>query len=537
MVFEKLKEYWEQFFRQTEVLYKSSGKGGKLALFAILGFIILAVFAAAIYKPALNYEIAFSNLSAEDKSAIMASLKKATIKDFKLEGDSLFFPDEKMMDYKMILAQEGLPSTGNGAGWEKFDDHTFGMSDFDQKVTKVRAIQGELARTINKLDPVENSRVHIVIPENSFFNADKKVPTASIYLRLKSGKSISERQIQGIVHLVSHAVEGLDPKDVALVDQQGNMLTQMEENDGGLDKVTSIQREYQRKVEKELELKIAEILTRVVGFNKVVSKVQATIDFKKVEETISDVDPDRVAVISSQRNEQSTQGAGLNPTGVPGAKSNLPGEKEENIQGGLTNSTKSNTENLNYEVKKVVSKIIEPVGSTIKLNASVLVDGKSIEGKYIPRSKEEMEMITKLVKNAIGFQDGRDSLTVENAQFEPDEIALSEKAAMTTRRNSLIHSVLLAVTAVVGMTFVYFGLLRPYFRWLTFTPQKQNHQDSAASSMVQYEFEKPSAVPKRMQVNEDVPFEMLSHREQILFLAKNDPKKTTEALRQLLTPF
>ncbi len=194
---------------------------------------------------------------------------------------------------------------------------------------------------------------------------------------------------------------------------------------------------------------------------------------------------------------------------------------------------KSNTENLNFEVKKMVSKIIQPVGNTLKLNASVLVDGKMVEGKYTPRSKEEIEMITKLVKNAIGFQEGRDALTVETAQFEPDENAMSEKASAAARQFSLIQSALLAFTAIGAMLFMYFGLVRPYFRWLTFDPEKRSKEHMG---LVEYEFEKGGNASKRVQLQEEVPFEQLSHKDQIMFLAKNDPKKTTEAIRQLLSP-
>ena len=531
---ENLKQFWNQLFSQSKAFYGGLTRGRKIAIASSFLAVLFVLVMLLMYKPSIPYEVAYSNLSGEDKTAILSQLSKKNMKDFKLEGDTISFPSDKILETKMMLAQEGLPSTGSGAGWEKFDDRSFGMSDFDQKISKLRALQGELSRTINKLDPVANSRVHIVLPDNQIFANDKKPTTASIYLKLKSGKSLSQRQVQGIIHLVAHAVEGLDAKDVTIVDQEGNMLTQIEENDGGLDKASNTQRDYQKKVEKELEQKIHDILVRVVGSDKVVTRVQALIDFKKVEQTISDVDPERSAVIASQRNEQSSQGNGLNPTGVPGAKSNLPGEKEDQgSAGGLSNSTKSNTENLNYEVKKMVSKIIEPIGNTLKLNASVLVDGKMVDGKFVPRSKEELEMITKLVKNAIGFQEGRDALTVETAQFEPDADAIAEKESISARQFSLIQTIIIALVGVFAMFFIFFALVRPYFRWLTFDPEKRSKEQLG---LVEYEFEKTGASAKRVQLQEDVPFDKLSPKEQILYLAKHDPKKTTEAIRQLLSP-
>ena len=525
---------WIQFYAQSKSFYGGLTRGRKIAIGSTFAAVIFIMSMLILYKPSIPYEVAYSNLSTEDKTAILAELKKSNIHDFKLEGDVISFPSDKILDIKMSLAQEGLPSSGIGAGWEKFDDRSFGMSDFDQKISKLRALQGELSRTINKLEPVSNSRVHIVMPDSAIFSNEKKPTTASIYLKLKSGKTLSTRQVQGIIHLIAHAVEGLDPKDVTIVDQEGNMLTQVEEEDGGLDKVTNTQRDYQKKVEKELEQKIRDILARVVGNDKVVTRVQAMIDFKKVEQTISDVDPERTAVIASQRNEQSSQGNGLNPTGVPGAKSNLPGEREDQgAAGGLSNSTKSNTENLNYEVKKMISKIIEPVGNTLKINASVLVDGKMVDGKFVPRSKEDLEMITKLVKNAIGFQDGRDALTVETTQFEPDADAMAARESVSARQFSLLQTVIMALVAICAMFFTYVALVRPYFRWLTFDPEKRSKEQLG---LVEYEFEKTGTTAKRVQLQEEVPFDQLSPKDQILYLAKHDPKKTTEAIRQLLSP-
>ncbi len=532
---EKFRQYWIQFSTHFKAFYSGLSTGRKIAIGSIFLVIFFAITLFALWKPTIKYEVAYTNLSAEDKTSILTELKKNNIEDFQLENDTILFPENKLLDMKMMLAQEGLPSTGIGGGWEKFDDHSFGMSDFDQKINKLRALQGELSRTINKLEIVANSRVHIVIPDNALFANDKKQPTASIYLKLKMGKSLNSKQVQGIVHLVAHAVEGMDPKNVTIIDQNGTMLTQVEdEESGGLDKVTTTQKDYQKKVEKDLEDKIKDILVRVVGQDKVVTKVEANIDFKKVEHTISDVDPERTAVIASQRNEQSSQGSGLNPTGVPGAKSNLPGEREDQQSSpGLSNSTKSSTENLNFEVKKTISKIIEPVGTITKINASVLVDGKIDGTEFIPRSKEEMAMITKLVKNAIGFQDNRDSITVENAHFEPDEYEIEQKDMKSHRQNNLLQTIVFTLGGISVLVFLYFSVVRPYFRWLTFDPEKRSRENLG---IVEYEFEKSAVNSKRVQLQEDIPFEKLTPKEQIMYLAKNDPKKTTEAIRQLLNP-
>jgi len=532
-MFERVRTFFDQFRSQSAVFYKGLTPGRKIALGVAVASVLAVLLALSFYRPTQSFEVAYTNLSHEDRTAVLALFKKQNVADFKVEGETLLFPEEKMNEYRMILAQEGLPSNGVSVGWEKFDDRSFGMTDFDQRVSKLRAIQGELSRSINKLDPVESSRVHIVIPDPAIFQQDKKPTTASIMLRMKPGKQLTQKQVQGILHLVARAVEGLEPNSIAIVDEAGNMLTKPDDDDGGLDKVTSAQREYQKRVEREFETSIREILGRVVGHNKVVAKVQAEVDFKKIETTVQDVDPERTVVLGSQKNEQSSQGQGLNPTGVPGAKSNLPGEKEDQAAGGSSSNNKQSMETLNFDVKRTVSRIIEPVGSLKKISTAVLVDGKMVDGKYVARTPDEIAMITKLVKNAIGFQETRDTITVENAQFEMDEVAVAEQASLTARKTSLIQTGIIATVAILAMIFLYFALLRPYFRWLTFDPDKRSDEQLAVAD---YELERSGSAAKRVQVQEEVPFEKLSHKEQIMYLAKNDPKKTTEALRQLLSP-
>lgn len=532
-MFERVKTFFDQFRSQSAVFYKGLTPGRKIALGVTIASVLAIILALSFYRPASTYDVAFTNLSHEDRTSILALFKKQNVVDFKIEGETILFPEEKMNEYRMILAQEGLPNNGVSVGWEKFDERSFGMTDFDQRVSKLRAIQGELSRSINKLEPVESSRVHIVIPDPAIFQQDKKPTTASIMLRMKPGKQLTQKQVQGILHLAARAVEGLEPGNIAIVDELGNMLTKPDEEDGGLDRVTSAQREYQKRVERELETSIREILGRVVGHNKVVAKVQAEVDFKKIETTVQDVDPERTVVLGSQKNEQSSQGQGLNPTGVPGAKSNLPGEREDAAAGGSSNSNKQTMETLNFDVKRTVSRIVEPVGTLKKISTAVLVDGKMVDGKYVPRTAEEIAMITKLVKNAIGFQESRDTITVENAPFEMDEMAVAEQASLTARKTSLIQTGIIATVAILAMIFLYFALLRPYFRWLTFDPDKRSDEQLAVAD---YELERSGSAAKRVQVQEEVPFEKLSHKEQIMYLAKHDPKKTTEALRQLLSP-
>ena len=532
-MFQQIVNFWDQFRTQALTFYQGLTRGRKIALAGGVLAVLVVIVGAVMWQPNHSLTPAYTNLSDTDQVEILALMKKNNQKNFKLEGGTLSVPADELLDYRMMLAQEGLPNSGSGVGWEKFDEQSFGKTDFDQRVNKLRALQGELARSISKLEPVDAARVHIVVPTDAVFAEDRKQPTASISLRLKPGKQLSQRQVQGILHLVARAVEGLEPTRIAIVDQEGNMLTQAEDKTGGIDNVTSTQRSYQRRIESEMEAKVTEILSRFVGQNKVVAKVQAEIDFTQVEKTIEDFDPDRTAVRSSERTEQSTSGSGLNPTGVPGAKSNLPGEAADAGGSGSSNSSNQSTEQVNYEVKKTISKIVEPIGLPKKMSIAVLVDGKHDGGTYTDRSPEEIDTISKLVKNTVGFVEGRDSITVENARFEMDQYEMAEQASMIQQRTSLIKTGIFAAVAVIGMFFVYIALLRPYFRWLTFDPEKRGEEEF---SLVDYELERSGSTAKRVQVQEEVPFDKLSSKEQVLYLAKHDPEKTAEALRQFLSP-
>lgn len=533
-MFERFSLFLKQFTSQSQTFFGGLSQGRKIALLALIGAVIVGMLMTLSFSRSTNYEQGFSNLSAEDKTAILAHFKKNNVTDFKVEGDSIYFPEARALERKMELAQENLPNSGVGIGWEKFDEQSFATTDFQQRINKLRALQGELSRTVNKLEPVESSRVHIVIPDPAVFAEDKVPTTASISLNLKRGKQLSQRQIQGVLHLVAGAVGGLQVQNITIVDSEGNMLTKPDEGFDSFEKVNSAQREYQKKYEREQEIKIKDILARVVGDNKVIAKVDADMDFKKVETTINDVDPERTAVLMSNRNEQSSNGSGLNPTGVPGAKSNLPGERDDiALAGGAQNQSKQNTETINYEIKKTFSKIIEPTSNVKKLSVAVLVDGKMVDGKYVARTAEEIAMITKLTKNAIGFQDSRDSLTVENAQFELDAYAKAEQAVLTDKKSSLIQTGIYAAAGLFGLVFLFFGVLRPYFRWLTFDPTKRKEDQF---SVVNLELDRTPEKAKRIQIQEDLPFDKLSPKDQVMYLAKNDPKKTTEGLRQLLSP-
>ncbi|MBI5748839.1 MAG: flagellar M-ring protein FliF, partial [Nitrospinae bacterium] len=374
-MFESLKSFLNQL---KETLEKIPA-GRRIAIFAAAGIVLTAMIVMIFLAQKQDFQLLYSNLSSEDASAILSKLKDKRIQyKISADGGSIMVPSSNVYELRLQLAGEGLPQ-GSGVGFEIFDKTSFGMTEFVQKLNYQRAIQGELARTINKFTEVEQSRVHITIPEKVLFKEDQKRTTASVILKLKAGKRLKENQVQGIAHLVASAVEGLDPADITVVDMHGNILS------GGRDssqaaKLTTSQMEYQQNLEKTLESRVQTMLEDVLGRNKAIVRVTADVDFSQVERMEENYDPDSQVARSEQRTEDSSQGAGA-VGGIPGVQSNIPGAMPMTQPAGTPSKSQKTSETINYEINKVVKKVVEPIGKVKRLSVAVMVDGSYEEAK------------------------------------------------------------------------------------------------------------------------------------------------------------
>src|SRR5208283_2951958 len=240
----------------------------------------------------------------------------------------------KVYELRLELASQGVPQ-GGGVGFEIFDKNQLGVTEFVQRLNYVRALQGEIARTIRQLAEVDQARVHIAIPERTIFTEREEKPTASIVLKLKAGRVLSQGQIGGIVHLVSSSVEGLSPEQVTIIDNMGNMLSRPSDGDGIAD---AKQRDYQKSVDKDYETKLASMLEEIVGKGKAIVRASTKIDYSQVEKTEESFDPDTIAMRSVQRNNERTGGASTG--GIPGALSNQPGQQAAAVSSSPNSSQK-----------------------------------------------------------------------------------------------------------------------------------------------------------------------------------------------------
>lgn len=250
--------------------------GGVVAL-SILFFVLLIVVANKT-----DYRPLFANLSSEDAGEIVKKLKEQKVPyQITNDGKAILVPSDKVYDLRLAMASDGLPQ-GGGVGFEIFDRKNFGVTEFVQKLNYQRALQGELSRTIAQLSGVEQARVHLVIPEKTIFKDNEKPATASVVLKMKANRMLSESEVQGISHLVASAIEGMDPDQVTVMDSRGKILSKSNSSDPG-NKMTSAMLETQRNYEKNLEDRLQSLLDKAVGTGKSVARVTAAFDFKQVK--------------------------------------------------------------------------------------------------------------------------------------------------------------------------------------------------------------------------------------------------------------
>jgi flagellar M-ring protein FliF len=528
--------FLKKFGSQVATIWQSLTLTKKLTLAGVVAVVFAVLMSVFLVRSETPYEYIFTDVSSEDTQAILNEFKRMNVSDFGVDSRGIRVPTARAAELRMQLAQEGLPTHGV-VGWEKFDSQDFTRTEFEQNINRLRAIQGEISRTITSIEGISSARVHIVTPKQSLFVTEQKEPTAAIYIRTKRNAKLNDRQIKGIQHLVCRSVEGLNPNNVTIIDHEGQMLTKIESDDFA-SKMTKEMQSYKQSVEKDLETKIRGLVGRVTGSDRVEAKVDVSVDFTQEEQTISEVDPEKVAVVSKNTQGSSMEGSGLNPTGIPGSKSNVPGEQENVQASGSRSQNKQDSELINYDVSKTVAKKTLPVGNIKRISAAVLIDGKQefpLDGTkpvFDPRTADEMKQIEDIVRKAIGYQQGRDEVTVTNMMFQMDHVQAQNISEVRKENREYVSTLALSGAAALALVMFFLFIVRPYFRWLSYDPERRIEQTLAE----EYRPELDVGTGTSIQVKEDVPFEKLTPKEQIMYLAKNEPKRTTEAIRMLLNP-
>lgn len=417
----------------------------KTLLLLVGGGGLAAALAAFFYLNAEGrYEYAFTGLTPDDSASAVAQLKGAGI-PYRVEagGEALSVPADRVYDARILLSSVGLPKSG-GVGFELFDRNEIGVSEFTQRVNLQRAIEGELARTIARFDAVRNARVHVTMPRRGLFVEDDQVATASVVLSMYPGRTLNERELAGVKHLVSSAVPGLGVEQVTVVDQSGALL--------GPETKTS--ERTQGKMERELEDRIRSILEPMAGLGSVVAKVTAKLDTTAIETQRHQVNPDATAV-SSERVRKQERNARNTPRGIPaGAASNGLGT-DPRTGAPIVSDDNSNTDEQDrqYDVSKTITheKTNEP--RLTKLSIAVLVRAPSEE----PWPQPTLDQMSELAKKAVGYDEDRgDQFQISSAPFllpVEEPLPEPEPEGISTTMMALVGAGVLAALVIAMVAF------------------------------------------------------------------------------------
>jgi len=488
---------FRELYIQALKTVRELSPGKKIALLIIVGGTILSLIVLMIWSGTPDYQLLYSNLTTEDAGAILERLKEQKIPyRISSSGSSILIAKEKIYETRLELASKGLPQ-GSNVGFEIFDKTKLGMTEFVQNVNYQRALQGELSRTINGFSEVESSRVHIVLPSKSLFIEEEKPATASVVLKLHPQKRLGRDQVQAIVHLLSSSISGLDPGNVTIVDTSGKMLTGTRDS-STVGHVSAEQLELQEKVEKSYESRIKSMLEAALGPEKAIVRVSCSLDFKRHEKTEEMYNPEQRVIRSEQVLNENSTGVVPIPMGIPGVLSNIP-ETGTGVSKTQNANFQKQDKTVNYEISKVTSHIIEPVGAMDRISVAVMVDGtyrlvskkEGVKGEeggeetrtdeekewtYFPRTSEEMEKLENIVKRAVNFDSQRgDKVEVVNIPFETTRMPtgkeeLGGEGWISGLKNHplLLKFGFLGVFLVLAFLFV----IRPLVRWLTSGPSE-----------------------------------------------------------------
>jgi flagellar M-ring protein FliF len=394
----------------------------RLALIALVGAASIGFFAflgTRITAP--TYGLLYSDLDIRDSGQIVQKLEALGV-PYQLKGDGaqILVPVDQVARLRMTVAESGLPR-GGSVGYELFDKgESLGTSNFVQNVNQVRALEGELSRTISSIGSVQGARVHLVLPRREMFSREKPEPTASIALKLRGNEKLSKGQIAGIQHLVAAAVPGLKPSRISIVDQEGALLARGN-GDDPQDSAGNAE-EMRTGYESRLRRTVEEMLERTLGPGKVRVELRADMDFDRITTNQESFDPEGQVVRSTQTVAESSDSAESGDQAVTVAN-NLPDAQNQKGTTGGRSKNARNEETINYEITKKVTSHVREAGVVRRLSVAVLVDGTYAAGSdgtraYQPRSPEELQQLTTVVRSAIGFDQNRgDVVDVVNLRF------------------------------------------------------------------------------------------------------------------------
>lgn len=460
-----------------------------IGLLVATAAIIALIFGMWTWGKTPDYRVLYGNLSDRDGGAIIESLQQMNIPyKFAEGGGALLVPADQVHEVRLRMASQGLPK-GSVAGFELMENQKFGTSQFLEQMNYQRALEGELARSVQTLASVQSARVHLAIPKPTVFVKEQQQPGASVVLTLHPGRTLDGSQISGIIHLISSSVPNMPAKNVTVVDQSGSLLSSVKEGSTGQMDATQIS--YVRQIEQAYINRIEAIIAPLIGASNVRAQVTADVDFAQTEQTAESYKPNqdpKESTLRSQQTMASTSGGNQNASGVPGALSNQPpvpatapivapsSSVPAATSGGVTSSLKEST--VNYEVDRTIRHTKLPVGSIKRLSVAVVVNNRTLTDKNGKKSSKpltdnEKEQITALVKDAMGFNVNRgDSLNILNSAFNVEKETITPEEPFWKQPETIaLAKDLLKYLLITGIgLYLLFGVIRPAIRNFSTVP-------------------------------------------------------------------
>ncbi|WP_395018108.1 flagellar basal-body MS-ring/collar protein FliF [Dongia sp.] len=449
----------------------------RLASLGAIGFALIAFFVFVVARmTSPGYGLLYSGLDPSDSSAIVQRLDTQNIPyQLKADGAEILVPQDQVTKLRLSLAGEGIPS-GGSIGYEIFDRaDALGTTNFVQQINQIRALEGELSRTIRSLKQVKSARVHLVMPKRELFSRDQAEPTASVVLILQ-GSTLDKEQVSAIQHLVSSSIPGMKANNVSVIDNKGNLLARGA--DGGDGQDSASMEDMRRSYETRLTRSIEDLLAQTLGPDKIRAEVNADLDFNQVTTNTENFNPDGQVVRSTQTVEENDSSNERQQENNVSVANNIPNPPAQ--QGGAGSNSQSqnqrNEETVNYEISKTTQVEVKQSGNVKRISAAVLVDGTyttDANGNqvYAPRPQAELDQIATLVKSSIGFDQKRgDVVEVVNMQFTaPDATAALPFEIMGFEKQDLMRIAELLVLSVIAVL-VLLLVVRPLLNRLLALP-------------------------------------------------------------------
>lgn len=468
------------------------------------GLLLFFIF-VSLRVSAPSMKLLYSDLSSMDSGAIAAKLEENQIPyEVSEDGQRIVVPDDQVGKARILLAEAGLPN-GGSLGYELFDKTSgFGTTNFVQNINQVRALEGELARTISSMENIRSTRVHLVLPQRELFSRETRPSTASVFLGVRPGAQLGHQEIMAIQSLISSAVPDLKPGNVSIVDSNGNLLAKGE--DEGTDLMSMKAEERRVNYERRLTEKLEDQIGRIVGYGNVRATVTAEINFDQINTNEELYDPEGQVLRSTQSTTESNQEreGGSNEVGV---EQNLPAANPDLLANNSPTVASDRQEEIsNFEISKTIRSTVREVGEVKRLSIAVLINGvlaTDAEGAetYTPRSQAELDQLSALVKSAVGFDEDRgDKVEVVNMQFaaiNTNEDFVDSSLMFGFDKNKLLDMAEM-LTITIMILLVVMLVLKPMVnRLLTVEPGEK--RDAPMPDMIAARAPTPAlAAPERM---------------------------------------